>query len=265
MYALALLRNVPPVEYVLYGFRDPARRAHSGDYLYWTDTPALQRLNRLRGADNDDVQDKARFAALCSAAGLPGTAVLAEIRGGRQVSGTPLHELNGRELWVKPTSGSASRGARGWSFDGQDSYRSGDETLTSGQWRARLLETDCIVQERLANHPDLQPVTNGAVVVLRLTTAVDRAGNAFLLGAGAGLPFGSQQTTAGAVACTLSLESGQIISSLGRGNEPVAVHPDSGMTLKNFTVCRSGPSASHWCSARTGRRFPGLPRWDGTW
>lgn len=236
MYGLAMLRNVPPVEYVLYGFHNPVHRATSGEYLYWTDTPALQRLNRLRGADNADVQDKARFAALCQAADLPHVALLAEIRCGRQVAGTPLEALPQRELWVKPVAGSQGRGSQGWSFDGQDTYRSGDQVLSAEQWRSRLLASDCIVQERLTNHPDLQPVTNGAAAVLRLTTVADRAGNVTLIGAGTGLPFGSQQTTTGAVACALSLETGAIVSSLGRRNEPVDLHPDTGQAFAGFLM-----------------------------
>ena len=241
MYALALLRNVPPVEYVLYGFHEPDRRAASGEYLYWTDTPALQRLNRLRGADNRDVQDKARFASLCRAAGLPHVDHLAEIRGGRQVEGIPLHDLRQPELWVKPIAGSQGRGSQGWSFDGQDTYRSGREDLTSEQWRSRLLASDCIVQERLKNHPGLQPVTNNDVAVLRLTTVADRAGNATLIGAGAGLPFsasgsGSEGSPAGSVACTLSLQSGEIVSALGRRNQPMDAHPGTGHPLAGFAM-----------------------------
>jgi hypothetical protein len=236
MYAMAILRNVPPVEYVLYGFDDPARRAALGDFLYWTDTPALQRLNRLRGADNADVQDKARFAALCRSADLPHAEILAETRGGRQAQGKPLHELRQTELWVKPTTGSAGRDSRGWSFDGRGAYRSGDEVLTTEQWRIRLLASDCIVQERLTNHPDLRPVSNDAAVVLRLTTVADRAGRVTLIGAGAGLPFGSQQSITGAVACTLSLGSGEITKALGRTNEPVAEHPDTGQVLIGYSM-----------------------------
>lgn len=236
MYALALLRNVPPVEYALYGFDNPAKRAVSGDYLYWTDTPALQLLNRLRGADNADVQDKARFAALCRSAELPHAAVLAETRGGRQVYGTPLHELRQPELWTKPTFGSQGKGSVGWSFDGQDTYRCGNDTLTAEQWRRHLLASDCIVQERLTNHPGLRPVTNDAAAVLRLTTVANRAGDVTLIGAGVGLPFGLQQDISGAVACTLSLKEGEIVSALGRVHEPIAAHPDTGQTFAGFAI-----------------------------
>ena len=236
MYALAILRNVPPVEYVLYGFNDPARRATSGEYLYWTDTPALQRLNRLRGADNADVQDKARFAELCRAADLPHAEIVAETRRGRQVQGRSLDALPQRELWVKPTSGSAGRGSRGWSFDGEDTYRSGGDVMTGEQWRMHVLASDCIVQERLVNHPDLRAVATGEAAVLRLTTVADRAGNVTLIGAGAGLTFGSQPGHAGSVACTLSLESGEVIRALGRTNEPVATHPDTGHAFVGFTM-----------------------------
>ncbi len=236
MYALALLRNVPPVEYALYNFQDAARRASSGDYLYWTDTPALQRLNRLRGAANEDVQDKARFAALCQEAHLPHVAILAEIKEGRQVSGMPLDALPGPELWVKPTAGSAAAGASRWSVEGQETYRSGAEVLSREKWEARLLTIDCIVQERITNHPGLRAISNGAAVVLRLTTVADRAGAVTLIGAGAGLPYGSQESTTGGVACTLSLDSGSIVSALGHRNQPLPEHPDTGQPLHGFVI-----------------------------
>jgi hypothetical protein len=236
MYMLALFRNVPPVEYVMYGFHDPARRAASGDYLYWTDTPALQRLNRLRGANNADVQDKARFAGLCRAAELPHVAILAECRGGRQVDGTPLEDLRQPELWVKPTAGSASQGSLGWSFDGSDLYRSKDQSLTSEQWRARLLASDCIVQERLINHPDLRSIANDEAAVMRLTTVADRSGKVALIGAAVGLPFGSQQGATGSAACTLSIETGEITSALGHTNELLATNPDTGVAYKGFAM-----------------------------
>ena len=236
MYAAALLRNIPPVEYALYGFHRAAARKLSGEYLYWMDTPALLRLNRLRAANNEDVQDKARFAGLCRAAGLPHVAMIAATCAGKQVEGTPLADLKERDLWVKPTHAHASQGSQGWTFDGVDTYHSGDEALPAEVWRSHLLVRDCIVQKRITNHPDLEPLTNGSAAVLRLTTVADRSGSAALIGAGVGLPYGSQRSTAGAVACSVDLESGQIDRAFLRGSEPVTTYPDTGRALNGAAI-----------------------------
>ena len=86
MYTLALTRNIPPLEYKLYRLHEPAGRAEMHQYLYWTDLSSLAALNARRGADNRDVQDKHRFAAICARHGLPHVETLAVFDRGRQIA-----------------------------------------------------------------------------------------------------------------------------------------------------------------------------------
>src|SRR4051794_2308411 len=85
MYALALRHSIPPLEYALYRFEEPARRARMHDYLYWNDLPGQAALCRRAGADNRDVQDKSRFAEICRAHDLPCVETLAVFEDGQQI------------------------------------------------------------------------------------------------------------------------------------------------------------------------------------
>ena len=77
MYWLALRHSIPPLEYALYRFNEPARRKDIHEYVYWNDLPGLAALNARLGADNRDVQDKDRFAEICASRGFPHVPTLA--------------------------------------------------------------------------------------------------------------------------------------------------------------------------------------------
>jgi hypothetical protein len=234
MYTLALLRNVPPVEYVYYGLEDPVRRVLSGEYLYWTDSYLLTRMNRLRGADNNDVQDKLRFAQLCEQHGLPHVAVLAACRFGQCVLGD-LALTGETDLWVKPARSNASQGAMAWMVvDGN--YRSAvGEVLTPQQWQQRVLQQDSIVQRRVLPDADLVSLTNGAVPVMRVNSVTAGDGSAQIIGAFLLLPHGNSRTTTGAVSCVLDLHTGRIDHSNQYG-VPTAAHPDTGEVMVGRTL-----------------------------
>ncbi len=231
MYVAALFRNIPPVEYLMFGFADPAVRTTSGDYLYWMDQPALQWLNRRRGADNRDVQDKARFAAICQDAGLPHAAVVAEFRGGRLLSGPAPENLPASDLWTKPTTGSGGQGCRLWHRECDGSLRSGGEVLPVAEWVAALSASDCIVQQPLPNHPEMKGLTSGAAVVLRMVTVLDREGTTTLIGSSVALPQGKADSTGGALGCVPDLGSGTICKVSVAGGHAGSTHPDTGRRL----------------------------------
>ncbi len=231
MYAAALFRNIPPVEYVLFGFTDPAVRRQSGDYLYWMDQPAMQWLNRNRGADNRDVQDKARFAAICLREGLPHAAVLGEFRAGAQISGSDPASWTASGLWVKPASGSGGHGCRLWHRTNASTWQAGSDLLTTSEWADLLRRSACIVQEPLLNHPEMNGLTNGAAVVLRMVTVLDRAGTCTLIGSSVALPQGLAESTAGALGCVPDLHTGAIARVSLAGSDETTTHPDTGERL----------------------------------
>ncbi len=227
----ALLHNIPPTEYVLYEFDRPELRADAAEYLYWMDSPALLWMNRQRGADNRDVQDKARFALLCADHGLPHVATLAEFRGGLQVYGSPVEALEETQLWVKPVDLNGSRGNVGWTREGDVYTNDAGTTLTREQWIAYLRGGKHIVQQRLRNHPDLEPVTNGALAGIRLNTVVDRSGKAEVLGAAIGLPCGAHTTTTGGVGGAIDAATGEILRTFHTVLDVSKGHPDTGVAI----------------------------------
>lgn len=231
MYAAGLLRNLPPVEYLMFGFGDPTRRRSSGHYLYWMDQPALLWLNRQRGATNDDVQDKARFAILCHAAGLCHAGTLAAFQAGQQTAGPELAALQGEGFWQKPRYGSGGRGCRLWRRAADGTMVAGHDRLSPGQWHQHLRQTDCILQAPLVNHPDLQHLSNGAAVVLRLITVLERSGECTLIGSSVALPQGSSDSTTAALGCVPDLRTGVLRKVSLAGADAATTHPDTGARI----------------------------------
>ena len=225
MYGMALLRNVPPVEYVFYRFQTPARH-DAAQYLYWIDTPALQLLNRRRGATNADVQDKARFAALCREAGLPHVETVAVFRNGEQVEGQPLGAASPGDLWCKPLDRNGSQGSKGWTLLPNGSYRSGERTLDWPGLLDHLRRLNCIVQLPVQNHAEIDGITNGSAAVLRIVSSLPRKGEGGILSASVSLPVGTSTTTEGAMGYFLDLDTGALISP--RSVAAPTHHPDTG-------------------------------------
>lgn len=235
MYAMAISRNIPPTEFVTYGFDDPAQRANAPHYLYWTDMPIQAMLNRLRGADPTDVQDKARFTKLCTAQGFACAPILAESRGGQVV----VHDDCGRyaDLWLKPIHLNGSQGAERWARDAGTYRNDAGVSLTAEEWMQHVARVDCIVQPRLINHPTLQAVSNGALAAIRIVTVLPMGGVAQLISAEVGLPRGASKTTTGAICCVLDHQTGAITRMLM--NQTIvqhAVHPDTGNEIAGIVV-----------------------------
>jgi hypothetical protein len=241
MLGLALCGNVPPFASAFYGFEDPARRFRWPQYLFWTDRDALKMLNRLRGADPREVQDKALFAAICQQHNLPHATVLAEFRVGRPAGFNPNHFEPGAELWVKPIDLQAGRGAECWCATPNDWESTDGRHLSAPAFLEHLQARPCIVQRRLRNHPALDPITNGWLATLRIVVALRRDGTSALLGNSLGLPYGSSITCAQALVCAVDWQQGVIIQtqdpgSLGQPASQAIAHPDTGHTLHGSKV-----------------------------
>jgi len=229
---LALSRNVPPFEYQAYRLDRPENRARLPHYLFWTDVPAIVALNARRGADIRDVQDKARFAALCEAQGLPFPPTLAAFRGGQQIAPAAPFLPEEPELWVKDLAGSGSQGAALWLRD-EGFYRNGSGgRVAIADFAQGLRKRDCIVQPNLSNHRDVAEITNGALASLRIVTGI-RDGHAAVLAALIYLPSGKRMTSTAGIACSVDLTNGVLTRALdlpGGGRE-IDCHPDTGKAI----------------------------------
>ena len=202
VYCWALLHNVPPVEYVTYRLDRPDARALWSEYLYWFDVPVLKRLNRLRGANNEDVQNKLRFAALCKAHGAPTVPAF-------PAAGSAVKGLAAEDLWLKPVDRNGAAGAECWTFqDGH--YVNAGRQLQGEQLLAHAETRKLLIQPRLRNHAEMERLTNGALAALRLVTAHHRDGRVSLLANSLVVPQGSCVTSAGGAVAAVDWDSGTI-------------------------------------------------------
>ena len=197
MYALALKRNIPPLEYRLYCFYEPSRRSEMDQYLYWNDLPALAALNARRGANNDDVQDKRRFAEICARFDLPHVPTLAVFDHGNQITPecpfVPEHD----RLFVKNLRGKGGQDAECWTRVGDDYSNSRNSVVPAASLARVLRRIDCVVQPRVQSHPALIALSNGALASLRIVTGVDRSGRAEFICALLLLPVGEHLSSVG--------------------------------------------------------------------
>lgn len=228
MYRLALAYNIPPIEYMYYRLHEPAHRADMHQYLYWPDGPALAALNRRRGADNRDVQDKHRFADICAQFALPHVETLAVFNRGVQVLPKGPFVPDRARFFVKHLRGSQGKDAALWTRVGDVYQNTGGETVPPACLADVLRQGDCIVQPVLNNHATLAPLTDGGLASLRIVTAIDRAGEVEFVCAMLGLPRGQRVT--GGLACSLD-QTGMIIGAFENLCSSVTLHPDTGAPL----------------------------------
>jgi hypothetical protein len=236
MYWLALRHSIPPLEYALYRFNDPLSRNEMHQFVYWNDLPGLAALNARRCADNADVQDKNRFAAICRAHGFPHVETLAVFDRKKQLyPATPFIPARQR-LWVKSLKLKGGAGGAKWTKD-VSFYRSAeDELLPVAELVERLREQDCIVQPFIENHPVIQQVSNGALASLRIVTGLNEAQQSERVTSQLILPHGSRQTSVAGIICSVASDSGRIERAALPDGTPVTHHPDTNMPIAGIEI-----------------------------
>jgi len=227
MYWLALRHSIPPLEYALYGFNDPARRADMHAYLYWNDLPGLAALNVRLGADNRDVQDKDRFAEICATNGFPYVPTLAVFERGKQVRPATPFVPDVPVLWVKSLRLKGGAGGAKWIKDG-DHYRDKDgRCVPAAALAGEFRQTDCIVQSFVENHPVIARVSNGALASLRIVTGMNESGSAEFVATQIGLPHGAWTTSVASLLASIDPATGRIRHGAMPGGKRVEIHPDT--------------------------------------
>ncbi len=263
MYWLALRHNIPPLEYGLYRFDDPAQRNDMHEYVYWNDLPALAALTELTAADNRDVQDKARFADICTQHGLPHAPTLAVFERGKQEFPAAPFFPDAPALWIKSLRLKGGDGGAKWIRDGE-SYRNMRGDRVSATALGELFrKQDCIVQPFIENHPAIAAVSNGALATLRIVTGINERGEAEFVTALMGLPHGAYETSAGAICCSLDRATGQIRCATLLSGDPVTRHPDTGIPIVGVVLpnWRNSVDLARCAHAGAFSRFPFLG-WD---
>lgn len=237
MWRMAMLHNVPPIEFVSYRLARPGQRHLAGDYFYWSETELLRLLNARCGADLRDVQDKARFAALCGVHGLPCIPTLAVFRQGAQAldaqtrGRSPLSVETPR-LWVKDLAGKKGSGQQQWTRV-NEGYRNAQGRLLppDALWQ-HLAQRDCIVQPWLDNHPQLAAWSDGALVSLRIVTGRHPGGEVERVAALLHLRHGRQHS----LVCGIDTVTGRITHALDANGHGVEVFPVNGSPLVGVCI-----------------------------
>jgi hypothetical protein len=236
MYWLALRYSVPPLEYAVFRLGQPQRRANVHEYVYWNDLPALMSINARLGADNRDVQDKDRFAALCANHAFPHVPTLAVFERGRQTCPERPFAPDAPALWSKALRLKGGAGGAKWTREG-GTYRKADGRIVSvPELVAELRGQDCIVQPFIENHSDIAKISNGALAPLRIVTGMDAAGKALFITSMLCLPRGAHDSSIGGILCSIDRGTGRLRKAATPDNSPVSRHPDTGVPIAGITI-----------------------------
>lgn len=237
MLTLALRDNVPPLEYGLYRLHEPERRDRASEYLYWSELSTFQLLNDHAGADNRDVQDKARFADICQHHGIPCIPTLAAYRGGIQLCPDAPFVPNLPCVWVKDLAGSQCSGAGKWWLQNGLYHDAAGNTKSPEELVATWCARNCIVQPCLSNHPALAGITSsdGTLADIRIITGIEPAGTVHLISHQITIPWDSFANRPRSVMGLLN-DEGRIVHTLYTNGKPVERHPDTGVLFSEVVV-----------------------------
>jgi hypothetical protein len=228
---LALRHSIPPLEYALYRFNEPARRKDMHEYVYWNDLPGLAALNARLGADNRDVQDKHRFARICATNGFPHVRTSAVFEGGRQVYPATPFAPDVAQIWVKSLRLKGGAGGAKWIRDGAAYRDSGGRRVPAAKLGGEFRKQDCLVQPFIENHPDIARVTNGALASLRIVTGLDGSEGAEFVTSLITLPHGKRDTSVAGIVCSIERETGRVRHAAFPDGGGVECHPDTGLPI----------------------------------
>lgn len=186
---LAWFEFIHPRYYYQYRFFERERLRQRGCYLLHRKNGSLyMALNHF--APVERINNKAKFAEFCRSHNLPSPRTLLVC----DRSETPVQTVAAPwpDFAVKPVYGHMGRDVRyGTVADGQ--YRYGGQAYNHAgllQQVARESEVEpCLVQERLYNHPELAPLTNGHLAVIRMVSYLVESDQPALLAAYLGLPY----------------------------------------------------------------------------
>jgi uncharacterized protein len=146
-------------------------------------------------------------------------------------------------LFVKPVVGRRGKGAERWDFV-EGRYRSpagenmGPDELIN-RFAERSRDTPLLVQQRLSNHKDLEPLNNSALSTVRILTCLNEAGEPEIIGAAMRMAIGNNRVVdnlhAGGIAAAVDLDTGALGSASNLGADCrlgwLDRHPDSGAQI----------------------------------
>lgn len=243
---------IAPFWYYMFELHLPERSRRAQLYLTAHETigPAYSLLQPAEGADGMD--DKIWFAEHCHEQGVRAVPVLMHFsKGERQPLKGGSDVLPDADLFVKPRSGSGGHRMERWDTVGQGRYRNAHgEVLGREQLMEKLarqsLKDDFLVQPRLANHPSLDDISNGALATVRLLTCRNEQGRAEATNAAFRMAIGNSVVDnfhQGGLATAVDMDTGVIGIASDIGIRPDVgwrdSHPVSGARF-------AGRTLPHW-------------------
>lgn len=249
---MAARHGIAPFWYYMFELYLPERKKQAALYLTAHETigPAYSVLQPPPGADSMD--DKIWFAEHCHEMGVKAVPVLMHFSQG---TSQPLKGgsavLPDCDLFVKPRSGSGGHRMERWDFMGETRYRNAHgEVLTRTQLMEKLsrqsLKDDFLVQPRLANHPALDDISNGALATVRMLTCRNEGGKPEATNAAFRMAIGNSVVDnfhQGGLATAVDLKTGVIGIASDIGISPAVgwrdTHPVSGARF-------AGRTLPHW-------------------
>lgn len=239
LYAMA---GVLPSCYYVYGLHDRPLKRHARGFLLRCETKGgiYRVLNPARGGSSAMLWDKTAFAEHCHANGIPTVATLA-IVGKGQVTMLSDREAFRGNLFVKPVKGKGGRGAQRWDYVGADRYADTTGRTVSYVELFEFLLTKSakrklLVQSRIANHPNLAPISNGALSTVRVLTCLDESGRPEVISAMLRMAIGENRVVdnahKGGIAAAVDLETGVLNGACDFSfADELARHPTSGASI----------------------------------
>jgi Sugar-transfer associated ATP-grasp len=230
-----------PWYYIFSLHDDGDRRAPTFIQRFETKTCYFRILKRRKGTP---LQDKTRFADFCAERGIRTVPTLMYLAGD-----DPGEALPDQDLFVKPARGRGGRGAERWDLVASATFASpAGDRLTSDALMARLVDQSrdvpLMIQPRMRAHPDLLPVTAGALPTVRVLTCLNTDNEPEVMAAMMRTSFGRNRTVdnlhAGGIGALVDLTSGMLSKASNLGSDAglgwFSAHPDTGEPIEGRVV-----------------------------
>jgi hypothetical protein len=212
-------------------------RAPSFIQRFETKTCYFRLLKRRKGTP---LQDKTRFADFCAEHNIRTVGTVMRLNGD-----DPGEALPDCDLFVKPARGRGGRGAERWDLVAPSTFGGpAGESLSSTELLARLVAQSkhlpLIVQPRMRPHPELVPLTAGALPTIRVLTCLNTENEPEVMAAMMRTSFGKNRTVdnlhAGGIGTLVDLESGKLGPASNLGADAslgwFTAHPDTGAQIE---------------------------------
>lgn len=228
----ALRHNVLPREYLIYELWKPERQRLIDAFLYSNERLGLMLAFNGKEPTPDPVNDKLALAGLCEENGIAHPKRYAPPP--KEIEPVPPKT----DLWEKPVTGAQGANHRLWQHLPGGDFTCDDDIRTYAELVQEVRHKGTLLQAKLENHADLQPYSNGALIVVRCVTFQLRNGAVTPLAATVQFPFGDATQSRAGITGRVNLVSGIVedVRNISPFHESVPVHPDTGADFNDLKL-----------------------------